>query len=56
MVYVLEGLYGVTILALLASLIFLIRGQRRLARRFTFIGAAGVVLSILLYWYLSPSA
>ena len=55
MVNILETLYVLTALALLAALIQLMRGHRATARRFAIAGAIGVVASLLLYWILASS-
>ena len=56
MVNVLEGLYGVTAVLLLAAVIQFARSRRTAARRLAWFAAGGIALSAALYWYLRPSA
>ena len=55
MINILETLYFLTALALLAALIQLMRGHRASARRFAIAGAIGVVASLLLYRVLAST-
>lgn len=46
--------YALIALSFLAALILLLRGRRRLALRAAMIGTFGVLLALLLYWFLAP--
>lgn len=51
MVRLLEALYGTTALMFVIAIINATRGSPSWARRFGALGAVGVVVSVLLYWY-----
>ncbi|HEU4995985.1 MAG TPA: hypothetical protein VFT29_14275 [Gemmatimonadaceae bacterium] len=56
MVNVLEALYVLTGLAILAALGQLARGHRESASRLGLVAAFGVIVCLVLYWYLKPTA
>lgn len=54
-VNVLEALYVLTGLAILAALVQLARGRRESASRLGLVAAFGVIVCLVLYWYLKPT-
>lgn len=56
MVTLLEVLYVVTGITILAAIVQLVRSRLTSAVRLGLIAAFGVILCIVLYWYLKPTA
>jgi hypothetical protein len=54
-VNLLETLYVLVALDLIAAIVLAFRGRKELARRLGYAGAAGTVLAIAMYWYLSSA-
>ena len=56
MVNLLEGLYLLTAILLVAAAMQFVRGKRTSAKHLLWLGVLGAGVSILLYWSLRPPA